>query len=120
MSIKAQLEEVVQRTAGTVGILIFDRDGLLVEKALTEQAGDLEVVFVELLGGFKTIDSSAASIQLGSTSEINMTSGNRRYLVRRLAGEYYIFLVMTLEGNLGEGRYRLKRTAESLAGEFEV
>jgi predicted regulator of Ras-like GTPase activity (Roadblock/LC7/MglB family) len=120
LNLKAQLEKTISRMPEAVGALIMDHDSLVVDKALRDESLELEPLFIEILNGLKNVESPAVEGQGGSIKELQIVTGDFRFLIHKMDQGYYLCLALTSGGNLGEGRYRLKRAAEQLAREFVV
>ncbi len=120
MNLKETLENLLRSMKAARGIYIMDKDGLVVERAESPEASNLEETFVEFLQGFRSVRSSSAELRLGPVTELSVSTESGRYLYRPINQEYLLALAMTPDGFLGEASYRLKQAAALLAADFTI
>lgn len=117
---KAALQTIVEKTDGSLGALIMGADGLPVEKFFTEDgdAANLDVAAAEFTSLVRSAMRSGKDLDLGSLHEMVIVLGKVTFLVRLFNRDYFVCLAMKPEGNLGRGRYELRKAELQLAREF--
>ena len=94
---KQALAEIVEHTEGATGALIMGMDGIAVERHFLPEGSD-------------------ANMDIAATEVTSLV----RVLARMLSPEYYVVLTLGPEGNLGRGRYELRKAELRLAREFAL
>jgi|SRR2546423_5995546 len=117
---KASLETIVENTDGSLGALIMGADGLAVEKFFTEAGNDanLDVAAAEFTSLVRSAMRSGNDLNLGELRELVISLGNVTFLMRLFNKDYFVALALKPEGNLGRGRYELRKAELQLAKEF--
>jgi predicted regulator of Ras-like GTPase activity (Roadblock/LC7/MglB family) len=119
---KELLESIVESTEGSLGALIMGLDGIAVEKVIGEAGNEanLDVAAAEFTSLVRSAQRTGNDIGLGSLREL-MVSLNSAILIMRLIGrEYFVVLALTPEGNIGRGRYELRKAELQLTKEFAL
>ncbi len=93
---KEALQSIVEKTDGSLGALIMGADGLSVEKFFTEEGDDANL------------------------DELVVSLGKVTFVVRLFNKDYFAVLALKPDGNLGRGRYELRKAELVLAKEFAV
>jgi len=116
------LQTIVEKTDGSLGALIMGADGLSVEKFFTEEgnAANLDVAAAEFTSLVRNAMRSGNDLDLGELHEMVVALGRVTFLMRLFNREYFVCLAMKPEGNLGRGRYELRKAELQLAEEFAV
>jgi predicted regulator of Ras-like GTPase activity (Roadblock/LC7/MglB family) len=119
---KQTLESILERTEGSLGALIMGTDGIAVEKAFGEagKEANLDIAAAEFTSLIRSGQRSGNETGLGSLKELVVSLDNCVLVMRVLSRDYFVVLAMTPEGNLGRGRYELRKAELNLAGEFAV
>jgi predicted regulator of Ras-like GTPase activity (Roadblock/LC7/MglB family) len=119
---KETLQKIVDKTDGALGAVIMGTDGLSVEKFFSEAGteANLDVAAAEFTSLIRTAARSANDLNLGDVRELVVTTENVTLLMRALHKEYYVFLAMRPDDNLGRGRYELRKAELILSNEFAV
>lgn len=120
MNLKAELEEILRKLPAAMGAYIMDSDGLVVEKAERGPGGDLEGVFIEFMQAFRSLGESAAELSLGPVEEMAVRTAGQTCLFRRINDGYFLVMAMAASGCQGEGAWRLRRAARSMAPDFTL
>jgi len=117
---KASLETIVGNTYGSLGALIMGADGLAVEKFFTEAGNDanLDVAAAEFTSLVRSAMRSGNDLNLGELRELVISLGQVTFLMRLFNKDYFVALALKPEGNLGRGRYELRKAELQLAKEF--
>jgi hypothetical protein len=51
---------------------------------------------------------------------MTLSTENERFILRLISGEYFLAMILSLEGNFGRGRYELRRAELLLDNEFVI
>ena len=113
-------QAIVHHTDGSLGALIMGADGLSVEKFFTDEgvAANLDVAAAEFTSLVRSSARSGNDLALGELREIVVAFGEVTLLMRLFNKDYFVVLAMKPEGNLGRGRYELRKAELTLAHEF--
>ena len=119
---KEALQAIVEKTDGSLGALIMGADGLSIEKFFTEEgvAANLDVAAAELTSLIRSATKSGKDLDLGDLRELVVVLGNVIFVMRLFNKDYFVVLALRPEGNLGRGRYELRKAELVLAKEFAV
>jgi len=117
---KESLQSIVSNTDGSLGALIMGADGLSVEKFFNEEgaAANLDVVAAEFTSLVRSATRSGNDLALGDLREMVVALGRVTFLMRLFNKDYFVVLAVKPEGNLGRGRYELRKAELKLAHEF--
>ncbi len=116
------LQGVIDRTDGATGALIMGVDGIAVEKVLTEEAreSNLDVAAAEFTSLVRSAQRAGADIGLGGVTEMVLGFDEVNLLLRLFNREYFVVLAVRKDGNLGRGRFELRKVELDLAREFTL
>lgn len=119
---KQTLEAIIARTEGGLGALIMGTDGIAVEKALSEagKEANLDVAAAEFTSLIRSAQRSGQDIGLGHLRELVISLEEITVVMRLLGREYFVVLALRPNGNLGRGRFELRKAELQLAKEFAV
>lgn len=119
---KGPLETIIERTDGCLGALIMGTDGIAVEKVLSEEGQDanLDVAAAEFTSLIRNAQRSGGDTGLGSLRELVVTYDANTVVMRLLNRDYFIVLALKRDGNIGRGRFELRKAELQLAREFAV
>ncbi len=119
---KEALQSIVEKTDGSLGALIMGADGLSVEKFFTEAGDDanLDVAAAEFTALIRSAGKSGKDLDLGELRELVVSLGKVRFVVRLFNKDYFAVLALKPDGNLGRGRYELRKAELVMAKEFAV
>lgn len=119
---KDELQRIVEKTDGSLGALIMGADGLSVEKFFTDEgnAANLDVAAAEFTSLVRNAMRSGNDLDLGDLHEMVVVMGKVTFLMRLFNRDYFVCLAMKPEGNLGRGRYELRKAELQLAREFAI
>ena len=119
---KELLESIVERTEGSLGALIMGTDGIAVEKVFGEAGMDanLDVAAAEFTSLVRSAQRAGTDTGLGGLRELVISLEGATMLMRLLSRDYFVVLAMNAQGNLGRGRFELRKAELKLAKEFAV
>ena len=119
---KEMLESIIERTEGSLGALIMGTDGIAVEKVLGQagQEANLDVAAAEFTTLVRSAQRAGGDTGLGGLRELVVSLEGAIMLMRLLTKDYFVVLALNPEGNLGRGRFELRKAELKLAKEFAV
>lgn len=119
---KKTLEEIVERTEGSLGALIMGIDGIAVEQVLPPegQEANLDIAAAELTSLVRSTQGIGRNTGLGDLNEFVVSLAGAIVIIRLLSSEYFLLLALKPGSNLGRGRYELRKAELVLAKEFQV
>jgi predicted regulator of Ras-like GTPase activity (Roadblock/LC7/MglB family) len=119
---KTTLESIVAKTDGSLGALIMGADGLSVERFFSDEGSEanLDVAAAEFTSLIRSASKSGSELDLGKLRELVVSLGKVTFLMRLFNQDYFVVLALKPEGNLGRGRYELRKAELLLAKEFAV
>jgi len=117
---KEALQNIVERTDGSLGALIMGADGLSVETFFTDAgaAANLDVAAAEFTSLVRSARRSGRDLDLGDLRELVVALGSVTFLMRLFNKDYFAVLALKPGGNLGRGRYELRKAELILAKEL--
>jgi len=115
---KEALEAIVAKTDGSLGALIMGTDGLSVETFFSTKGGD--VAAAELTSVVRRAIKSGSDLDLGKLQEMVVKLETVTFLIRFFNRDYFVMLALTPEGNVGRGRYELRKAELMLVNEFAM
>ena len=114
------LREIKQKTEGCLGVLIMGMDGIAVEE-LWDGAGkdaNLDVAVAEYTALIRNARRTSQDMGLGALRELVVITESANFVMRLVSSDYFLVLAVDPEGNLGRGRYELRRAELILEREF--
>ncbi|HVF28357.1 MAG TPA: roadblock/LC7 domain-containing protein [Pyrinomonadaceae bacterium] len=119
---KEALERIVERTEGSLGALIMGTDGIAVEKALLPEGSDanIDVAATEVTSLVRNAQRAGHDIGLGGLREFVITFETMTIIARLFTRDYFVLLALNAHGNIGRGRFELRKAELDLAREFAV
>jgi predicted regulator of Ras-like GTPase activity (Roadblock/LC7/MglB family) len=119
---KDSLEAIIDRTDGAIGALIMGTDGIAVEKLLRPEARDsnLDVAAAEFTSLIRGAQRAGADTNLGGVREMIVSLEGAVIVMRLFTKDYFVALALRPDGNLGRGRYELRKAELELSREFAV
>jgi len=116
------LQTIVEKTDGSLGALIMGADGLSVEKFFSEEGteANLDVASAEFTSLIRSASKSAKDLNLGEPREIVVGLASVTLMMRLFNKDYFVVLAIRPDGNLGRGRYELRKAELVLSKEFSL
>jgi predicted regulator of Ras-like GTPase activity (Roadblock/LC7/MglB family) len=116
------LQTIVEKTDGSLGALIMGADGLSVEKFFTDEgaAANLDVTAAEFTTLVRSASRSGQDLDLGDLHELIVTLGQVTLMTRLFNKDYFVVLALKSGGNVGRGKYELRKAELILAQEFAI
>ena len=119
---KEALQDILDRTEGSLGVLIMGLDGIAVEKAWRddESHSNFDIAVAEYTSLVRKANQSNDDTGLGGLKEITVSNENAVFIMRLLGEDYFLALIMSPEGNFGRGRFELRRAELQMEHEFVI
>jgi predicted regulator of Ras-like GTPase activity (Roadblock/LC7/MglB family) len=119
---KEALNAIMERTEGSLGALIMGTDGIAVEKVLAEagQEANLDVAAAEFTSLVRYAQRAGNDTGLGVLQEVVVALDQASVIMRLLSKEYFLVLAIKPGGNLGRGRFELRKAELEMAKDFAI
>jgi predicted regulator of Ras-like GTPase activity (Roadblock/LC7/MglB family) len=119
---KEALVRIVEQTEGATGALIMGMDGIAVERHFLPEGSEanMDVAAAEITSLVRAALRAGNHTGLGQLQEMFVNFEHVRILARMFSPEYFVVLTVRPEGNLGRGRFELRKAELQLAREFAV
>jgi predicted regulator of Ras-like GTPase activity (Roadblock/LC7/MglB family) len=119
---KQALENIMERTEGSLGALIMGLDGLAIERTLKDagQEANLDVAAAEFTSLVRNSQKAGKDTGLGDLRELMVSLESATVIMRLIGREYFVVLAISPEGNLGRGRFELRKAELELRREFAL
>jgi predicted regulator of Ras-like GTPase activity (Roadblock/LC7/MglB family) len=116
------LEAIIERTDGGIGALIMGTDGIAVEKVLSQDAreANLDVAAAEFTSLIRNAQRTGSDTGLGPLRELVISLESAVVIMRLFTRDYFVVLALKPDGNVGRGRFELRKAELQLAREFAV
>ena len=118
MSLTDSLKRALGDLSDSRGVAIVGMDGIVVEEQKKQGESDLHALGAEMVALLKSADHTADSIGARGITELVMNAEGATILLRRISADYILVFAIQPEGNLGKGRFILKRAASELKSEL--
>ena len=115
MSYKESLKTVTESVGGGLAAIIMGYDGIPIDEYLVDSTQfDLQLLTVEYASLLRDIRRTVELLENGAMEEVSIATDRLRVLVRVINDQFFLVLVITVDGNYGKGRYLLNREAFKL------
>jgi predicted regulator of Ras-like GTPase activity (Roadblock/LC7/MglB family) len=120
---KKSLQNIIEHTDGSLGVLIMGTDGIAVEKVMATDADNSKLddaTAAEFTSLIKNAQRTGGDLNLGKLNELVIACQETNVIIRLLSKDYFIVLALKSDGNIGRGRYELRKAELILAREFAL
>ena len=119
---KQTLENIMERTEGSLGALIMGLDGIAVERLLKDagQEANLDVAAAEFTSLVRSAQKAGKDTGLGNLKELMISLESAVVIMRLLGKDYFVVLALSPDGNLGRARFELRKAELQIASEFAM
>ena len=116
------LDKIIEHTEGAMAALIMGTDGIAVEKVVLQEGleANLDVAAAEITTLVRNAQRAGTDTGHGNLRELVIGFEDMSIIARVFTREYFMVLALKPEGNLGRGRYELRKAELVLAREFAV
>lgn len=113
------LVDLVGRVDGALGAAFIDSYGEAVQSYSVEGDDDL----IDLMGAyqgiaFQTSRAIVGQLDAGAIDYFYTSYEKASFLIKALRQDYFLMLILGPEGNLGQGLYNVRRSAEAFDREI--
>jgi predicted regulator of Ras-like GTPase activity (Roadblock/LC7/MglB family) len=112
------LRRVAAKVEGTRAVSLVGADGIPVETWGAPEGLSMETVAAEAGGLLKAARNTGSASGEGEVREVATVTDSSITLLSRVSREYYLLLLLAREGNLGRGRFELRKAAAALEKEL--
>jgi predicted regulator of Ras-like GTPase activity (Roadblock/LC7/MglB family) len=112
------LRRVAERVEGTRAVALIGADGIPVETWGSAEGVSFETLAAETGGLMKAARSAGSAAGAGPLREVASVGEAATTVVSRVTAEHYLLLLLARGGNLGRGRFELRRAAAELQKEL--
>ena len=112
------LREIADRFQNIHCIFLMGMDGLPVEKVVRDETFNTDAVTAEFTTVLKVTTASTGEVNAGNVDEILILSDKMILLTKSITTEYFLLLVLPVDGNMGRARFELKKAKYVLEKEF--
>lgn len=112
------LKRIAERVEGARAVSLVGADGIPVETWGSEEHLSIERVAAEMGGLLRAARSASTASGSGLVREVATVADDTITVLSRVTGEYYLLLLLGREGNLGRGRFELRKAAADLEKEL--
>lgn len=119
MSYKESLKAITESVGGGLAAIIMGYDGIPIDEYLLDSNQfDLQLLTVEYANLLRDIRHTVELLENGAMEEVSIATDRLRVLVRIINDQFFLVLVLTVDGNYGKGRYLLRREALQLKNDL--
>jgi predicted regulator of Ras-like GTPase activity (Roadblock/LC7/MglB family) len=114
------LESIAGKVEGTLGAVVMGMDGISVEKCASAGSANIESLAAEYTPLLRASSTASQDIGQGSLQELIVSTTSNIIAIRMITAEYFLFLLLKRDGNIGRARFELKKARHALAKEFVI
>ena len=112
------LRRIAERVEGTQAVSLIGVDGIAIDSYRAENVPSLESVSAELGAFVKSSIRPKSDSEAGSVQQLAMVTERSIAILSRVTEEYYLLLLLSREGNMGRGRFELRKAGLTLEKEL--
>ena len=117
---KEILSSMIHETEGSIGAVLARSDGIPVEQYAREGAAlYLDPVAAEMTGALKEMKKAVGILKIGELEEVSLAAEKQGILMRTVDADHFLALVFAADGNLGKGRYVMRRDRIKILEELD-
>jgi predicted regulator of Ras-like GTPase activity (Roadblock/LC7/MglB family) len=114
------LDNITEKVEGTLGAAVMGMDGISIAKRLVDSSINIESFAAEYTSVLRASSSTTHDVGLGPLEELIVSTDQRIAAIRMITPEYFVFMLLKRDGNLGRARFELKKAKFALAKEFAM
>jgi predicted regulator of Ras-like GTPase activity (Roadblock/LC7/MglB family) len=112
------LKDIADRFQNLHCVFLMGMDGLPVEKVVRDDSFNIDALTAEFTTVLKVTNASANEVNAGVLDEILVISDKMILITKSITPEYFLLLVLPVDGNMGRARFELKKAKYMLEKEF--
>lgn len=113
-----RLSRIGGRVEGARAVSLVGADGIPVETWGSAENVSFEILAAEMASLARAARSAGGAAGAGLVREVSIIAEAGITILSRVTGEYYLLLLLGREGNLGRGRFELRKAAADLEKEL--
>ena len=113
-----RLARIAGRVEAARAVSLVGADGIPVETWGSAEGISFETLAAEMAGLAKAARSAGGAAGAGLVREVAIVADGAITILSRVTAEYYLLLLLGREGNLGRGRFELRKAAADLEKEL--
>ncbi len=111
------LESLRDHIEGTLAVTLIALDGIAIE-TINDASVPLDVMGAEFGGFVKSVRLSNTDLNTGDVLQLSLVTEKYITLLSAVTPEYFLLLVMRLDGNYGRARHELAKAKYALRDEL--
>ncbi|TKJ33734.1 hypothetical protein CEE39_03365 [bacterium (candidate division B38) B3_B38] len=115
---KTLLQEILDRINHSIGVLVLDSDGLVIDKFIRWEKQEIENLAIECINLIKETRLLSLNPQVGAVEELILQSEKMQFILRAITPEHFLILLMKPQGFTGLARYQLAKSCFKLEKEL--
>lgn len=119
MDFNAVLKNVSDKVGGAYGATIMGYDGIALQDYLPEGSTlDMDVLGVEYSKVLTEVKNASEVLELGNVEELVITTLGTKIILRAVTSDYFMALIMPVNGNSGKAKFFLKKAVKEIMPEL--
>jgi predicted regulator of Ras-like GTPase activity (Roadblock/LC7/MglB family) len=115
------IETIMRKVEGATAALVVGMDGFVIEQqCVPDHALSIEAIAAETASLIREAEASSQDLGLGALTETNLKTDRYYLLTQRITPDYFICLVISVDGNFGRARFELRKARTLLEKEFVI
>lgn len=111
-----ELQRMITNCDGALAGVVMGFDGIAVDAVVGDPGFDVNTIAMEYSFVLTQVRKAADILDAGSLNEVSIRCDELTFVVRVLSREYFVALALRPGGNLGKGRYLMRRALPELRG----
>ena len=113
------LRDVVENAGGGFAAVIMGMDGIAIDEYVTPGVRlDVQAVGIEYAKTLQEIRKICGALEAGELHEVTISSTRHINVIKLVNEEYFLVLVLAVDGNFGKGRFLLRKAIARLRAEL--
>jgi|YelNatPaOPRAMG01_1025707.scaffolds.fasta_scaffold10091_7 predicted regulator of Ras-like GTPase activity (Roadblock/LC7/MglB family) len=113
------LKQIVDNFEGCIGGILIGLDGIVVEQYTKEdEVIDFQNIGVEYMNLIKTIAETSHTLGFDEPEQLIIEYKDTVLIIRAINKDYFVILASRKEGNIGKGKFLLRKNIFNFSREF--
>ena len=114
------LDSFLNKVEGALGAVVMGMDGISIEKRLSDNDTNIEALAAEYTTLLRASSATTQEMSLGCLEELIVSAGTRIIAIRMITPEYFLFVLLSKDGNIGRARFELRKAKYALKKELVI
>ncbi len=115
MSFREILTKLVSDVEGASGAVLMGYDGISIDDYIQDGCSDeIQLLAVEYTSIIKEVRRAVDVLKTGQMEELSLATNRSRIVMRIVNEDFFVLMVLSVDGNFGKARYLLKRSVPLL------